>query len=192
MTTENVFSSKQNDLVSSWEKSKEPVYKTPWYLYFIYEAYAKSTRSNDPQTQCGCVLVTKDNNVLATGYNGFIDNIDDGVLPNLRPDKYDFMLHAEHNAILSCAKHGKSCDGAIAIVTGVPCLYCWQYMYRVGIQKVFYVANYNKAKMCDESADNKKEILYGLTSHRMLPVPIHLKDKEIEKIEQIKLAFSPL
>ena len=91
-------------------------------------AFDVSKRSCDGQSQCGCVLTTKTHEILATGYNGFMRDIDDTRLPNLRPEKYPWMIHAEHNAILSCARQGKSTLGATAYVTGEPCIYCLQYL----------------------------------------------------------------
>ena len=104
---------------------------------FLEMAFTASKRSHDAQTQCGCVL-TKNGAVISTGYNGFIREINDEVLPNTRPDKYPFMIHAEHNAILSCARRGESTDGATAYITSGPCLGCLQLLWQAGIKKIVH------------------------------------------------------
>lgn len=109
-----------------------------WFSLFFLESVLWSLKSHDPQTQCGCVLVGKDNTIVSTGYNGFIREVDDSVLPNLRPDKYPFMIHAEHNAILNCARQGKSTLGLRAFITGKPCNSCLQYMWQAGIHQIYY------------------------------------------------------
>lgn len=104
---------------------------------FLIEALLWSRKSHDPQTQCGCVIV-KDQTVISTGYNGFIRDIDDKVLANTRPAKYNFMIHAEINAIINCARQGKSTIGSTIYVTGQPCNTCLQYIWQAGILRIVY------------------------------------------------------
>ena len=94
-------------------KDREP---TDWDNMFFSEAVLWSRRSHDSQTQCGCVLV-KNKTVIATGYNGFMREIDDSSLPSTRPEKYPFMIHAEANAVYNCAREGKSTLGCRAYIT---------------------------------------------------------------------------
>ena len=133
--------------------------KIGWTHIFLLEAILWSKKSNDPYTKCGCVLV-KNKTVLSTGYNGFIREIDDTVLPLTRPDKNKFFIHAEHNAILNCAKNGVSTDGATAYITGEPCNWCLQYMYQAGIVSIIYT-DWSKPQMCatQEFQDDKEKIV---------------------------------
>ena len=115
-----------------------------------------SEKSHDAETQCGCVLV-RDKTPLSTGYNGFIRDIDDSVLPNCRPHKYPFMLHAEWNTVLNCARQGKSTLGATAYITTKPCFLCFQSLYQAGINRIVYSnmslsQNYNHAGADDQIA----------------------------------------
>ena len=142
------------------EDLRKPTKKIPWDHIFLLEAVLWSSRSIDAQTQCGCVLV-RDKTVLSTGYNGFIRDIDDTLLPNLRPYKYPFMIHAEHNAILNCARLGIPTQGATAYVTGLPCNNCLQFMYQSGIVRV--VHGDKEAHMCENSETySVRSILYAL------------------------------
>ena len=61
-------------------------------------------RSKDPNTQVGACIVSKDNRVLSTGYNGAPNNFNDDDFPwdregNPLETKYMFVCHAEANAI---------------------------------------------------------------------------------------------
>ena len=76
---------------------------------FMNMALEVSRRSPDAQTGVGAVIV-KDNRILSTGYNGFPRDIDYSSLPNTRPDKYPWMMHAERNALAWCEKRPVGCS----------------------------------------------------------------------------------
>lgn len=106
-----------------------------WDITFFNEAILWSKNSHDAQTKCGCTLV-KDKTCISTGYNGFIRDIDDKVLPRVRPEKYPFMIHAEANAIYNSTRLGRSTLGATAYITGPPCIACLQMLYQCGISTI--------------------------------------------------------
>ena len=110
---------------------------TSWDTSFLLSAALWSQRSHDQETQCGCVLA-KDKRIISTGYNGFISNIDDSVLPRTRPDKYPFMIHAEANAVYNAAKNGMSTSGSTCYVTAVPCLSCLQMLHQCGVSEIIF------------------------------------------------------
>ena len=110
---------------------------TEWDNIFFSEAVLWSRRSHDSETQCGCVLV-KNKTCIATGYNGFMRDIDDSSLPDKRPEKYPYMIHAEANAIYNCAREGKSTLGATAYITAAPCTACLQMLWQCGVKKILF------------------------------------------------------
>ena len=116
------------------QKDQEP---TDWDNMFFSEAVLWSRRSHDSQTQCGCVLV-KNKTVIATGYNGFMREINDEALPTTRPDKYPYMIHAEANAVYNCAREGKSTLGATAYITAPPCTTCLQMLWQCGVHDIYF------------------------------------------------------
>jgi dCMP deaminase len=129
------------------DKIRNPIERTPWDIMFLRQAIEMASRSHDSETQCGCII-TKDNTILSGGYNGFVRDIDDSVLPNKRPLKYDFMIHAELNAVLNCARQGKSTLGSTAYITTQPCFGCFQMLWQAGIKRIVYTdwsisANYS-------------------------------------------------
>lgn len=113
-----------------------------WDKVFFREAILWSFNSHDNQTKCGCVLV-KDKTSLSTGYNGFIRDIDDSILPRERPDKYPFMIHAEANAVYNCVRLGRSTLGATAYITAMPCLDCLQMLYQCGVSEIKFTDSSN-------------------------------------------------
>ena len=113
------------------------VQPSDWDNIFFQEAALWSRKSHDVETQCGCILV-KDKTVISSGYNGFVRDIDDFVLPTTRPNKYPFMIHAEANAIYNSVRIGRCTMGASAYITAAPCLQCLQMLYQCGIKEILF------------------------------------------------------
>lgn len=113
-------------------------------------AWLVSSRSKDPSTQVGAVIVNKDYNVVSTGYNGFPPGYPDtaDVWDN-RELKYDCVVHAECNAVARAAKSGRSTENSIAYVTHLPCLNCAKTLISAGVKKVIY-NTVVKSKSADE------------------------------------------
>lgn len=114
-----------------------------WDEYFLEIAHVASTRSPDPDTQVGCCIV-KDKQILSTGYNGWIGDVDTSKFPTSREkdergmNKYEVFLHSEINALLQCAKYGISTTGATCYCTFMPCLHCLQSLIQAGISEIVY------------------------------------------------------
>lgn len=100
-------------------------------------AEAVAQRSPDAETKVGAVLVNNNTGaIIATGYNGFIRGADDDALPKHRPEKYEYMIHAEQNLISNCAKHGISTDNCTLVCTMTPCKSCVRMLLNTGISKI--------------------------------------------------------
>ena len=119
--------------------NRKPIFRPSWDNYFLDIAEAVSKRSHDAETQVGCVIVDDSKRVLATGYNGFPPGSRDLELPNLRPDKYPFMVHAEMNAIASSRQDLRY---ATIYVTWSPCRDCSKALITAGIKSVVYRHEY--------------------------------------------------
>ena len=106
-----------------------------WDEYFLTLAEQVSRRSPDPSTKHGCILVDRDNRVISTGYNGPVGGLPNEVVPLTRPEKYDWFIHAEDNAVAFAR-----CDlrGATAYVTGPPCAACFRRLLQVGIRRIVH------------------------------------------------------
>ena len=151
-----------------WDyKFKEGVDRIPWGDYFLSLASVVAKRSCDPQTQHGAVIVGLNKEILSTGYNGFVRGINDEVLPNLRPEKYTWMIHAEHNAILNCARNGIKLQNSTIYVTGPPCIYCLQYIYQVGITHIIHYDVPHKEHSVYNKQTVEEEIFKELTKDKL-------------------------
>jgi len=74
---------------------------TSWDIYYLNMARYVSTKSKDPSTKTGAVIVRPDNSLCATGFNGFPRGMnDDPALYADRDKKYSRTVHCEMNAIL--------------------------------------------------------------------------------------------
>jgi len=104
-----------------------------WDEYFMSLAFLVCRRSPDAQTQHGAVIVDEKNKIVATGYNGFLPGAEDSCMPNMRPFKYQHIIHAEVNAILSAAQDLSRCK---IYITGLPCNECLKIIAKANIKKV--------------------------------------------------------
>ena len=108
-----------------------------WDHYFLDLAEQVSRRSPDRHTKHGCVLVDQDHRVISTGYNGPVSGVPNELVPLDRPDKYNWFIHAEDNAVAFAR-----CDlrGATAYVTGPPCAACFRRLLQVGVRRIVHAA----------------------------------------------------
>jgi dCMP deaminase len=113
-----------------------------WDQYFIDIANAVRTKSKDPSTTIGAVIVGQENQIVSTGFNGFprfIDETDSSRWE--RPIKYAFVEHAERNSIYNAARTGVSLMGCTLYLVGmgppsVPCTECAKAIIQAGIVRV--------------------------------------------------------
>ena len=112
-------------------------YQPPsWHEYFMKQVYLVAEKSKDCRTKIGAVLV-RDNRVISTGYNGFpigVNDLEERYLN--REIKYSFIVHAEHNSILSCARFGVSSLNSILYTNGIPCGECCKSIIQGGVTKI--------------------------------------------------------
>ena len=106
-----------------------------WSKYFMNMAETASTRSKDPFTKVGAYIVDKNNRTISSGFNGMVEGMLEDDFLWQRPTKYDFVLHAELNAILNCSKSPK---GGKIFITLFPCKNCAKAIAGAGIKKVYY------------------------------------------------------
>lgn len=120
-----------------------------WDSYFLAIAEAVSRRSPDPSTKHGCVLVDAGRRVVATGYNGPVAGLPNDLVPLERPAKYDWLIHAEDNAVAFAR-----CDlrGSTAYVTGPPCSACFRRLLQVGVRRIVHAGRTSACISEPESA----------------------------------------
>ena len=75
--------------------------------------------------------------ILATGYNGFAQNLSDSLERYIDRDfKLLTVLHSEVNAILNAAKNGTKVEGSTLYVTFPPCSQCASAVIQAGVAQV--------------------------------------------------------
>ena len=89
------------------------------------------------RAKTGAVIV-KDGRIIASGYNGTPSGACNCCEENHGTVTKSNVIHAEANAILSCAKHGVSTDGTIMFCTMSPCPVCALSIVQAGIKIVIY------------------------------------------------------
>lgn len=140
-----------------------------WDEYFMGVSLLAAKRSKDPNTQVGACIVSSDNIIISTGYNGFPYGCSDDEYPWDREGtetKYPYVVHAELNAILN--SKGRSLEGAKIYVSLFPCNECAKALIQSGIKEVIYLSDkYEK----NESTAASKRMLNsaGVKMTRLLP-----------------------
>jgi len=114
-----------------------------WNNYFIELTKHVSTRSTCDRKHVGCVIV-RDNNILATGYNGSLtkdDHCDEA--GHLIIDNHCIRtVHAERNAVFQAAKNGVSLKDSTAYVNVEPCWECFKSLISSGVINIYYESDY--------------------------------------------------
>jgi len=110
-----------------------------WDTYFMTMAYLVATRSKDPSTHVGAVIVGPSHEVRSTGYNGLPQGVRDGEeRMSERPEKYLWTEHAERSAIFQAALVGVPLEGCRMYTCGFPCADCARAIIQAGLVEVIY------------------------------------------------------
>ena len=113
-----------------------------WDEYFMGVAMLAARRSKDPNTQVGACIVSPDNIIVSTGYNGMPKGCSDDEYPWARDGeetKYPYVVHAELNAILNA--NGRDLRGSRIYVALFPCNECAKAIIQSGIKEVVYLSD---------------------------------------------------
>ena len=126
-----------------------------WDDYFMGVSLLAAERSKDPSTQVGACIVSNDNRILSTGYNGFPQGCSDDNFPWNRDEsmgetKYNFVVHAELNAILNAG--GKSLVGSRIFVSLFPCHECAKAIIQSGVKEVVYLSDKYNGTVSDNAS----------------------------------------
>ena len=150
-----------------------------WDEYFMGVALLAAQRSKDPSTQVGACIVSQDNIILSTGYNGLPNGCSDDEFPWERQGeetKYPYVVHAELNAILNSG--GRVLKGAKLYVALFPCNECAKAIIQCGIREVIYLSD--KYADTDTVRASKRMLRSAGVIYRQLDT----------QLEEINLSFS--
>ena len=153
-----------------------------WDEYFMGIAMLAAKRSKDPNTQVGACIVSPDNIIISTGYNGMPKGCSDDEFPWDREGqqdmtKYPYVVHAELNAILNA--NGRDLRGSRIYVALFPCNECAKAIIQSGISEVLYLS------------DKYKDTMLNMVSKRMLDSAGVKYTKLSTSVDSITLDFVP-
>ena len=154
-----------------------------WDEYFMGIAMLAARRSKDPNTQVGACIVSDDNIIISTGYNGMPKGCSDDVFPwdrsgeNEAATKYPYVVHAELNAILNAS--GRDLRGSRIYVALFPCNECAKAIIQCGIKEVIYLS------------DKYHDTMLNLVSKRMLDAAGVKFTRMRTELKELVLDFVP-
>ena len=86
-------------------------------------------------------LIVKDKMIISDGYNGTPSGFENNCELDSGETKW-YVLHAEANAILKCAKYGQSSQESDLYLTLSPCKECSKLIHQAGIIRLVYLKEY--------------------------------------------------
>lgn len=109
-----------------------------WDEFFFRHVYLAASKSIDPRTKIGAVLV-KDKIIISEGYNGFprgVLDLEERYLD--RTQKTLYVSHSESNSVTNACRHGISTLGSTCYTQVYPCCNCAKILIQAGITEVVY------------------------------------------------------
>ena len=119
--------------------------KIEYDIAYMTMAYGIRPLSYATRSKVGCLIVSKNDQIIAQGYNGMptgFPNTCEHTNEKGELVTNDEVLHAESNAIAKCAKFCVSTEGATAYVTLSPCFQCAKLLLQAGIKRVVFSEEY--------------------------------------------------
>lgn len=131
-----------------------------WIKRYMRIAREVSYWSKDPSSKIGAVIVSETGRILATGYNGFPEKMEDNPSDyENREFKYKRIIHAEENALLNALKYSVNIQNSSIFVYNLPiCSNCARLIAQSGISEIYLCYNDNNITRWKESFDISKSI----------------------------------
>jgi len=147
-----------------------------WDKHFLSLCNLISMKSKDESTNFGAVIVNQDNQIISNNKKE----------RQQRPEKYEWMVHAEENAICNAAAIGNATKGCRIYVNGMPCARCMRKLINSGIKEIIVDKASNDIFMKNSPGNWKK--LNKITLEMVSESRIKLRfwdGKTIKKIERL-------
>lgn len=121
--------------------------QTKYDIVYLKMAREWSNLSHCERKKVGALIV-KNGMIISDGYNGTPSGFDN-CCETEEWTTHWYVIHGEANAILKCAKHGQSCDGATIYQTHSPCKDCSKLILQSGIKRLVYAEDYKDSEGVD-------------------------------------------
>jgi dCMP deaminase len=128
-----------------------------WDEYFFDIIGSISKKSKDPSTMVGCLIVSPNNEIVSSGFNGFPRGVEDN--PTVVAERYErsqkllFTEHAERNAIYAAARRGTPLEGCKIYIEWHPCADCMRAIIQTGIKEI--ITNGRSGLFNDEALQDR-------------------------------------
>ena len=99
--------------------------------------------SEDRSSKYGALIIDKRQRLLSTGFNGIPEGIRLDPAYHNRPDKYNYFIHAEINAILNAPLSPAGCT---MYLLKLPCAQCAGAIINSGIVRIKYLKNHDMSE----------------------------------------------
>ena len=126
--------------------------------YFLKIASVVAERSTCRRHQVGAVAV-RDNQILATGYNGAASGLKDCLELGCLRDEQNIPsgtrhevcrgIHAEQNVIIQAGLHGISLEGSAIYCTHTPCILCAKMLVNAKIGRYVSFGEYSDSRFLE-------------------------------------------
>lgn len=115
--------------------------QTKYDIVYLKMAREWSSLSYCERKKVGALIV-KNGMIISDGFNGTPSGFDNCCETDEWTTHW-YVIHGEANAILKCARHGQSCEGATIYQTHSPCKDCSKLILQSGIKRLVYSEDYN-------------------------------------------------
>jgi dCMP deaminase len=124
--------------------------------YYLAMLPAIAAKSPDRRCRVGCIIVSRENSIVSTGFNGFARGARHDIEERyINPGKANWTSHAEANAILNHARTGGTgLLGCTLYCSFRPCMKCSIAIVQAGIRRVVVDREGHDAVMTDEWVAN--------------------------------------
>jgi dCMP deaminase len=133
--------------VRKYYQESEMEKQTKYDIVYLKMAREWSNLSHCERKKVGALIV-KNGMIISDGYNGTPSGFDN-CCETEEWTTHWYVIHGEANAILKCAKHGQSCDGATIYQTHSPCKDCSKLILQSGIKRLVYAEDYKDSEGVD-------------------------------------------
>ena len=134
MSTDKIYSFFQPSIADCTGEVIRDIPPNGWDIFYLKLAQTVSTKSKDPSTKVGAVIVRPDMTVAGLGFNGFPRFMPDNPeWLNNREEKYSRVIHAEMNALLHTKEMVR---GYTMYCTLLPCDRCIVHVIQAGIDTI--------------------------------------------------------
>ena len=143
-----------------------------WDEYFMSIAETVATKSKDPSSKMGCVIVDPNKRVVSLGYNGLVQGADESKMTlSERPMKYHFAIHSEMNALIFAKRDLADCTIYNRVAT---CENCLKYCLQAGIKRFVY----KELRVHSHASDPKRSMTNIETDEAVIRLLASMPDVE--------------